>query len=87
MLAEVEKGGTATTAGLKLGDIIIKIDNDEINSKSEFEEELSYHYPAIRSMLPTSATERPLQSRLRSSTGMVVEILSSDRSTVMQPWV
>jgi serine protease Do len=45
VLAELEKGGTASNAGLKLGDIIIKIDNDEINSKSEFEEELSYHYP------------------------------------------
>ena len=45
VLAELEKKGAAIDAGMKLGDIIIKIDNDEINSKSEFEEELSYHSP------------------------------------------
>ena len=45
VLAELEKRGSALSSGLKLGDIIIKIDNDEINSKSEFEEELSYHSP------------------------------------------
>ncbi len=45
VLAELEKKGAAIDAGLKLGDIIVKIDNDEINSKSEFEEELSYHSP------------------------------------------
>ncbi len=45
VLAELEKKGAAIDAGMKLGDIIVKIDNDEINSKSEFEEELSYHSP------------------------------------------
>ncbi len=45
VLAELQQTGAAQESGLKLGDIIVKIDNDEINSKSEFEEELSYHYP------------------------------------------
>ena len=45
VLAELQQIGAAHDSGLKLGDIIVKIDNDEINSKSEFEEELSYHYP------------------------------------------
>ncbi len=45
VLAEVDKKGVAIAAGLKLGDVITKIDNANINSKSEFEEELSYHYP------------------------------------------
>ncbi len=45
VLAELDKAGVAKAAGLQLGDIIIKIDDKEINSKSEFEEELSYHYP------------------------------------------
>jgi len=45
VLAEIDKTGSAITSGLKLGDIIVKINNAEINSKSEFEEELSYHYP------------------------------------------
>jgi len=45
VLAELEKEGIARSAGLELGDIIIKINDIEVNSKSEFEEELSYHYP------------------------------------------
>ena len=45
VLAEIEKSGSARSAGLKLGDIIVKIGEDEVNSKSEYEEELSYHYP------------------------------------------
>ncbi|HRI78083.1 MAG TPA: trypsin-like peptidase domain-containing protein [Cyclobacteriaceae bacterium] len=45
VLAELDKSGAARTSGLKLGDIIVKIDDAEINSKSEFEESLSYHYP------------------------------------------
>lgn len=45
VLAELDKKGVAKNSGLKLGDIIVKIDNVNINSKSEFEEELSYHYP------------------------------------------
>ncbi len=45
VLAELDKEGSANDSGLKLGDIIIQINNVNINSKSEFEEELSYHYP------------------------------------------
>ena len=45
LLEGVEKNGPAIEAGLKPGDIIIKINNTDINSQSEFEEELSYHYP------------------------------------------
>jgi len=45
VLAELERSGAAKDSGLKPGDIIVKIDNDDINSKSEYEEELSYHYP------------------------------------------
>jgi len=45
VLAELDKEGAASAAGLQLGDIIIKINEDMIDSKSEFEEELSYHYP------------------------------------------
>lgn len=45
VLAELEKEGVARSAGLELGDIIIKLGDVEVNSKSEFEEELSHHYP------------------------------------------
>ncbi len=45
VLSELIENGIAAKAGLNLGDIIIRIDDEEINSKSEFEEELSYHKP------------------------------------------
>lgn len=45
VLAELEKDGVGRSAGLELGDIIIKLGDVEVNSKSEFEEELSHHYP------------------------------------------
>lgn len=45
VLAELEKEGVARSAGLELGDILIKLGDVEVNSKSEFEEELSHHYP------------------------------------------
>ena len=45
LLGTVTKGGAADKASLHDGDIITKINAIEINSKSDFEEELSYHYP------------------------------------------
>ncbi len=45
VLAELEKDGVARKAGMELGDIITKLAEVEVNSKSEFEEELSHHYP------------------------------------------
>lgn len=32
-------------AGMKLGDVIIKVDGRDVNTQSAFEEEISYHYP------------------------------------------
>ncbi|HNP08250.1 MAG TPA: trypsin-like peptidase domain-containing protein, partial [Cyclobacteriaceae bacterium] len=45
LLTELDKQGPAIKAGLKLGDIIVKMEEAEINSKSEFEEKLSHHSP------------------------------------------
>lgn len=45
LVQQLEKEGPAKRSGLKLADIIIKIDDEEINSKSEFEEALSFHSP------------------------------------------
>jgi serine protease Do len=45
LLESVDKTGPASDAGLKPGDIIIKINNVIVNTQSEFEEELSFYNP------------------------------------------
>jgi serine protease Do len=45
LLESIERDGPAMDAGLKPGDIIIKVNSTEVNTQSAFEEELSYHYP------------------------------------------
>jgi serine protease Do len=45
LLGDITRGGAASAAGLQEGDIITKLNNVDINSKSAFDEEVSYHYP------------------------------------------
>ncbi len=45
LIEQLEREGPAMQSGLKLGDIIVKLNGSDINTQSEFEEELSYHYP------------------------------------------
>ena len=45
VLSYVQEDGAASNIGMKKGDIVIKIDGQQINSRSQFEEVLSYHSP------------------------------------------
>lgn len=45
LVESLERDGPAVKAGLKPGDIIIRVNNIDINTQSAFEEEISYHYP------------------------------------------
>lgn len=45
LLERLERDGPANAAGLKLGDVITKVNGVEVNTQSAFEEELSYRYP------------------------------------------
>jgi serine protease Do len=41
----VEKGGVAEKLGIRKGDVLVKINAEDINSKSAFDEQLSYYRP------------------------------------------
>lgn len=45
LLERMDRDGPAIEAGLKLGDVITKVNGVDVNSQSAFEEELSYRYP------------------------------------------
>lgn len=45
LLASVTEGGSASRAGLRPGDILIRLNQTDINSRSGFEEELSFRSP------------------------------------------
>jgi len=45
LVSEISEEGAARSAGLKPGDVILKLDDVETNSRSSFEEELSYRSP------------------------------------------
>jgi len=63
LIEQLERDGPAMQAGLKLGDVVVKLNGKDINTQSEFEEELSYHYPGdkiniayLRDNKPQAAT-------------------------------
>ena len=45
LLNYVQEGGSSAKAGLREGDIIIRFNDTRVDSRSQFEEELSYHSP------------------------------------------
>lgn len=45
LIERLERDGPAISAGLKLGDVITKVNGIDVNTQSVFEEELSYRYP------------------------------------------
>ncbi len=48
IIQDIQEDGAADKAGLREGDIIIGLNNEDIRSKSEFEEIISYHSPGDR---------------------------------------
>lgn len=45
LLEQLDRESPAAQAGMKVGDVIIKVNNIEVNSQATFEEELSFHNP------------------------------------------
>lgn len=44
-ISSLQKNGAAENAGIQRGDIILKVNNQTVNTRSDFEEYLSYLYP------------------------------------------
>ena len=84
LLSYVQKEGSSEKAGLQEGDIILKFDDTLVNSKSEFEEELSYHSPGDKVTLTYKRKDKVLTSQLtltnrEGTTGILKrEIYSSE---------
>lgn len=45
LVEKVDQEGAARNAGLRAGDVIIRVDDEDIDSESAFEEKISYHSP------------------------------------------
>ncbi len=59
LLGAVDREGAAHQAGLREGDIIIKINDTEINSESAFEEELSFRSPGDKIVVTYLRDDKP----------------------------
>ena len=59
VLAKLDENGPAAKAGLKLRDIITKINGVEINSESAFDEILSYGYPGDEIEVTYERNQKP----------------------------
>ena len=84
LLESISKEGPAKDANLKPGDIITKVNETPINSKSEFEEALGYRYPGdkinityVRSK-KTATTQITLVNRNGSTEIIKREIIRSN---------
>ena len=48
IIQNLQKGGAADKGGLKEGDIIVRLNDQDVRSKGEYEEVISYHSPGDR---------------------------------------
>lgn len=85
LLERLDKDGPAYDAGLKLGDIITKVNGVEINTQSAFEEELSYRYPGDKISITylrdgkTNTVNLTLVNR-KGDTGIIKRVIISAAS-------
>lgn len=83
LIEKVDQQGAARDAGLQAGDIITRINDIDINSESEFEEEVSYRSPGDKLVITyqrggkTSSTSVTLLNRL-GDTNLIRRKIYSD---------
>lgn len=64
LLESIQKDGPANNANLKPGDIITKVNEISINSKSEFEEAIGYRYPGDKINITYIRNKKPATTQL-----------------------
>ena len=73
----LEEGGAAAKAGIRKGDVILKVNNETINSKAEFGEQVSYYRPGDKITVVyrrgTETKEAPLTLTNREGTTGVLK--------------
>lgn len=62
LVGEIERNGAAAQAGLQPGDIITRINQSEVNSKSAFEETISYQSPGDKITVFYTREGKPAQT-------------------------
>jgi S1-C subfamily serine protease len=64
LFERMDEDGPAASAGLKPGDVITRINDTDINSKSAFEEALSYRYPGDKINISYERDGKPFSTSL-----------------------
>ncbi len=64
LIESLDREGPAFKAGLKPGDVIVKINNTDINSQSAFEEELAYRYPGDKVTITYLRDKKPVTASI-----------------------
>jgi len=70
---EVVEGSAADKAGIKKGDVILKINDVEVNSSSSLQEQVSKYYPGqkVKLLISRNNTNKEIDVTLRSKDGAV----------------
>jgi serine protease Do len=85
VVVDVQSGSQADKAGLKPGDVILKINGTQINGKSTFEESVSYYRPGDKITLnylrgnTTKETSITLTNREGTTSLLKTEVYSSEK--------
>jgi S1-C subfamily serine protease len=86
VITEVVKGGSADKAGLEENDVILKLDNTTINSKSSLDEELSYRDPGNKVKI-TYRRGMAVKEALLTLTNVEGTTALSKREVVKNDWL
>lgn len=84
---EVVEGSAADKAGIKKGDVVLKINDIEVNSSSELQAEVSKYYPGqkVKLLINRNNSNKEVEVTLRSKDGKteIETIIKSETKTIL----